>query len=223
MTGFARIVTLAATAAFAATAVAASDLGAQAWSYPSFQQPRVVEREFNFGVADAGGTALIFQWREGLSPRSQWGLDAGFADRDGDDGDGVFILGGSFAYQITQARDDLPLDFLLTTGIGIGITDPGNLLRIPVGVSVGHEFELEQGMALTPYVHPRLSIDYCGDCGGGDDSETELGVDFDIGVNFRINQTLALRFSALFGGSDLFGDKDGIGLSLAWTPLGLNR
>ena len=223
MTGLARIATLTAAATFAVATVGVADLAAQAWAYPSFQQPRVVEREFNFAVADAAGTSLIFQWREGISARSQWGLDVGFADRDGDEGDGVLILGGSFAYQLTQARDDMPLDFLLTTGLGIGITDPGNTMRIPVGVSIGHEFELDQGMALTPYIHPRLSIDYCGDCGPDNDSETELGVDFDIGLNFRVNQTLALRFSALFGGSELFGNEDGIGLSLAWTPLGLKR
>ena len=27
--------------------------GAQAWAYPAFQPPRVMNREFNFGVADA--------------------------------------------------------------------------------------------------------------------------------------------------------------------------
>ena len=60
-------------------------LGAQGWAYPSFQPPRVMNREFNFGVADAGdaGTSLIFQWREGLSTRSQLGLDVGFADPEG--------------------------------------------------------------------------------------------------------------------------------------------
>ncbi len=45
---------------------------AQAWAYPAFQPPRVINREFNFGVADASdaGTSLIFQWREGLTPRT---------------------------------------------------------------------------------------------------------------------------------------------------------
>ena len=51
---------------------------AQAWAYPAFQPPRVLNREFNFGVADAGhaGTTLIFQWREGLTPRTQLSFDA---------------------------------------------------------------------------------------------------------------------------------------------------
>ena len=58
---------------------------AQAWAYPSFQQPRVTNREFNFAVADAGhaGTSLVFQWREGLTPRTQLSFDVGFADPDG--------------------------------------------------------------------------------------------------------------------------------------------
>src|SRR3954468_10490964 len=72
---------LAVVAVIAAPAAA----GAQAWAYPSFQPPRVMDREFNFGIADAGqaGTTLVFQWREGLSTRSQLSFDAGFADPDG--------------------------------------------------------------------------------------------------------------------------------------------
>lgn len=217
-------VALAAASLGAVALLGPSAAQAQAWSYPSFQPPTIVDREFNFAVADADGTSLIFQWREGIAPRSQFGLDVGYSDPDGRNSDGVFIIGGSYAFQMIRERADLPLDFLLTTGLGIGITDGGNLLRVPVGVSVGHTFELDQGLALTPYAHPRLSIDHCGDCGPpDDDSRTELGVDFDLGVDFRVNQSLSLRFSALLGGSELFGNQDGIGLSLAWRPLGLRR
>src|SRR6478672_10645688 len=101
--------------------------GAQAWAYPSFQPPRVMNREFNFGVADAGdaGTSLIFQWREGLSNRSQLGLDVGFADPKGK-GNGKLVLGGQYGYLFTQGNADLPLDFLGTAGIGFAFGDGGN-------------------------------------------------------------------------------------------------
>ena len=37
-----------------AVSALAQRANAQAWSYPAFQPPRVVEREFNIGVADGG-------------------------------------------------------------------------------------------------------------------------------------------------------------------------
>jgi len=197
---------------------------AQAWAYPAFQPPRVLSREFNFGVADAqsAGTSLVFQWREGLSPRTQLSLDVGFADPDGE-GNGKLLLAGQFAGMLTEAKSEMPLDFLGTIGIGMAIGDGGNLVRIPFGVSIGHRFGLDQGFAITPYVHPRVSLDICSDCGKDDDNETDLGVDFDLGVNFEVTRQLSFRVSALFGGSDTFGDSDGFGISLAWSPPQLAR
>ena len=50
-------------------------------TYPSFQQPRVVSREFNFAIADGDGiTPFVFQWREGTSVGSQLSFDLGLAD-----------------------------------------------------------------------------------------------------------------------------------------------
>jgi hypothetical protein len=195
------------------TVVAAPTIvNAQAWAYPAFQPPRLTNREFNFGVADAGdaGTSLVLQWREGISPRTQLTGDLGFADPDAK-GNGKLLLGGQFAYLFTQASAEMPLDFLGTGGLGFAFGDGGNILRIPFGVSVGH--------------HPRVSIDWCSECGGtgNDDSETDLGVDFDLGVSFEVTRQLSFRVSALFGGSDTFGDSDGFGLSLAWTPPGLSK
>jgi len=185
-----------------------------------------MSREFNFGIADAGdaGTSLIFQWREGLSPRTQLSFDAGFADPDGE-GNGKLLLGGQFAGMLTEASADMPLDFLLTGGLNFAVGDGSDLLRIPFGVSVGHRFPLDEGFAITPYVHPRLSLDMCTDCSGpdGDESSADLGIDFDLGVNFEVTPRLSFRVSALFGGSDTFGDSDGFGISLAWSPAGLSR
>lgn len=195
---------------------------AQAWAYPSFQPPRVANREFNFGVADAGdaGTSLIFQWREGVTPRGQLSLDVGFADPDGK-GNGKLLLGGQFGAMLNEARADMPLDFLLTGGINFAVGDGSDLIRIPFGVSIGHRFPLDEGFAITPYVHPRVSLDVCTDCGGHD--ETDLGIDFDLGASFEVTRQLSFRVSALLGGSDTFGDSDGFGLSLVWSPPSLSR
>jgi hypothetical protein len=195
-------------------------LRAQAWAYPSFQPPRTSIREFNFGVADAdaAGTTLLFQWREESGPNTQLSLDVGIADPDFPDSDLLFFLGGQFGWQLARSSAEAPLDFLLTIGANLALGD-GTLFRVPFGVSIGHRFPLEGQLALTPYAHPRLSVDICSSCDVGDD--TEVNINFDLGLNFEISRTLSLRASWLLTGSDRF--DDGFGLSLALTPLGLQR
>jgi hypothetical protein len=210
--------------AFAAAAPVAAE--AQAWAYPAFQPPRVMNREFNFGVADAGdaGTTLVFQWREGLTQRTQLSFDLGFADPDGRQ-NGKLLLGVQFAGLLTQASAEMPLDFLATGGLNFAVGEGPDLVRIPFGVSIGHRFALDDGFAITPYVHPRLSLDICTDCRGeeNDESDSDIGIDFDLGVNFEVTRQLSFRVSGTFGGSDAFRDSDGFGISLAWTPVGLSR
>lgn len=199
---------------------------AQAWAYPAFQPPRVMNREFNFGIADAGdaGTTLVFQWREGLTPRTHMSFDGGFADPDGRD-NGKLLLGAQFGYLLAAASAEMPLDFLGTAGVNFAVGEGADLVRIPFGVSLGHRFPLDEGFAITPYIHPRLSLDICTDCSGEntDEGDTDFGIDFDLGVNFEVTRQLSFRVSGTFGGSDALGDSDGFGISLAWTPVALSR
>lgn len=190
---------------------------AQAWSYPAFQPPRITNREYNFGLAnsDNGGTTLVFQWREQGGPVSQFSFDVGIADPEGQNSDIVAFGGVAFAKKLGSASTDVPFDFLLTAGAYLAVSNDF-FFRLPVGVSLGHRFDLD-GMALTPYLHPRVSLDFCNDCGGSD-----IGVTFDLGANFEVSRTLAIRAAVMFGGSDSI-DGDGFGLSLAWTPAALNR
>ena len=51
---------------------------------------------------------------------------------------------------------------------------------------------------------------------------SQVGINFDVGVNFELTRALALRASTFFGGSDRFGDN-GFGFSLAWSPPGLAK
>ncbi len=208
------------TAAAAVALLAAREGRAQAWAYPSFQPPTLTSREFNFGIADAGnaGTSALFQWREGFGLKSQFSLDVGLADPEARGLDNVLFLGGQYAYQLAKSSADVPLDFLLTAGAGFAFGNK-TTLRVPVGVSIGHRFPLDGTVALTPYVHPRISLDFCGGCTG---DESQLGINFDIGANLELTRVLAIRGTAFFGGSDRFGE-DGLGLSLVWTPPGLRR
>ena len=192
-------------------------LEAQASNYPSFQPTRVVEREYNFGLADFdGGTALIAQWREGLgNPRLQFTADAGIADNDGNGGSGL-IIGGSLHYQLTQASQDMPFDMVLGGGLGFTVFDNVNIMRLPIGVAIGHRFPLEGNFAISPFVHPRLSYDRrSDDVAGTSAPRSETNIDLDIGASFELNPQMQIRLAATLG------DGNAVGFSFAWLPRGL--
>jgi len=200
-----------------ATLVPAVEALAQGWAYPSFQPPRLVSREYNFGLADAegAGTSLVFQWREQTGPKTQFSFDVGIADTEGQNSDLVAFGGIGLAQRLGSATSEVPLDFLLTGGIYLAI-GPDFFFRLPIGLSLGHRFDLD-GLAITPYIHPRVSLDFCDDCGGSD-----IGLTFDLGASFEVSRTVAIRGAIIFSGSDTF-DNDGFGISVAWTPAGLAR
>jgi hypothetical protein len=195
----------------------AQSAGAQAWSYPAFQPPRIASREFNIGIADGGiaGVSAVFQWREQTGARTQLSLDAGVADPSRSEYNTTVFVGGQFAQMLATATTETPLDFMLTAGVNVAINENA-IFRVPAGIVVGHRFLLEGDLALTPYVHPRLSLDLCNDCV----NSTEFGLVFDIGASLELTRTISIRGSAFFGGSDIF-DDDGFGISIAWTPTGL--
>jgi len=209
--------TLAAAATVALASLAAAPAGAQAWYYPSFQVPRVVDRDYNFAVVANGGTAALFQWREGLAPDAQLSLDVGLADLNG--GTALF-LGGNYGFELTRSTREQPLDLLLTAGAGLSAGDGPDLFRIPVGVSVGHRFVGEGGVAVTPYVHPRLSLDVLTGRRPEGVRRTDLTIDFDLGANVELTPRIALRGSLLVTGAD-GPDNVGFGIGLTYTPAGL--
>ena len=198
--------------------VLAAPLRAQAYVYPALQPSRIAEREYNFALADVGdggGTALVFQWREGLgNPKLQFTLDAGFADPDAAGADTRLVIGGGLAYQIATATSEMPFDIVLAGGLGFSTGDDVTTVRLPIGAVFGHRFPLEGGLAITPFVHPRLSYDRIS-FNGNSDSDTNLNVD--IGANFEFKPQMAIRAAAALG------DDDAIAISFAWTPKGLRK
>ncbi|HKS07072.1 MAG TPA: hypothetical protein VJR92_12215 [Gemmatimonadaceae bacterium] len=198
---------------------------AQYFSYPSLQPPSVAIREFNYGVASGPrtGTSLVFQWREEAGSRAHLQLDAGLNDAEGPGAGTRFIIGGGLAYRLAAASREMPLDLLLTGGIGGSFGDGTSIMRVPLGMSVGHRFVFKERipMAITPYAHPRFSVDFCNSCSPGGGSDTNVGVDVDLGLAIDFTNNLGLRASALFAGSDFFPRDNGFGVSLVWTPLSL--
>ena len=78
-------------------------------------------------------------------------------------------------------------------------------------------------MAVTPYFHPRVAMDFCSEICTASGDKSDVSLNMDIGVNLEFTRQLAFRASAMFGGSDAFGDEDAFGVSLAWTPPGVGR
>jgi hypothetical protein len=215
------------------TAVLTAPLSAQSYNYPALQTPRIVDREYNFAAASAGyaGTSLVFQWREGLNADWQFSLDGGLAAPKGSNT--RVLVGGGLAWQWVRSTADMPFDVAATGGAGLSTGNSFTVVRIPIGAAVGHTFKLDNGNELTPFVHPRVSLDFCsGSLGvispGGTylppcSSSSKLDVDVDIGVNYEITPQVAIRLAGMLGGTSYVGSTNAIGFSVAWTPKGLKK
>ena len=131
------------------------------------------------------------------------------------------LLGGGLAWQAARASADFPFDVALTGEAGLSSGNNNTVVRIPFGASVGHTFTLDNGNQLTPFVHPRLSIDNCSSCAFGGKSDSKVNVDVDLGLNYEVTPQVALRFAAMLGGTSFVGGTNAIGFSVAWTPKGL--
>lgn len=205
----------------AGSVLTAARAESQAANYPSLQLPTASTRDYTAAIASGSGTLAIFQWREGAGPGMHLGLDAGVADYNNSTNLTVFV-GGSLGREFLRSAGDQPLDILGTAGVGVGFGGGQSVIRVPVGASIGHTFALEQGMSLTPYVHPRLSLDICSSCrtGSGSGSRSELSLNFDLGANFQVNRQFGLRVAGSFSGSGFYGD-DSFAVGFNWTPRGL--
>jgi len=209
-------------AAAAALCLTAATAGAQAWNYPSMLTPTIVQRQYGLVIANGGdwGTVVLGQWREGVNPETEFQFEAGFADPDGVDA--RFLLGGALARRLTRASQEMPLDMVLTGGIYPSLGDPATLIRIPIQLSMGHRFDLDNSqVSITPYLNPRLSFDLC--TGGDDDcgpDNSDVAINFDLGAAFELTPRLSLNAALLFPGGDWFDDT-GFGFGIYWRPASI--
>ena len=215
--------TLGRIAAVAALCLTVGSVDAQGWNYPSMMTPTIVTRQYGIVLANGGdaGTAILGQWREGLNTETEFQAEVGFADPDGLDARIVF--GAGLARRLTRASQEMPLDMVLTGGIYPSFGDPFTVVRIPVQLSMGHRFDVENSrVAITPFLNPRLSFDFCtgddnGECG---DDESELSINFDLGAAIELSQNLSMTAAILFPGGDSFDDT-GFGFGIYWRPGGI--
>ncbi len=203
-----------------------SAVEAQAFNYPALQTPSASVRDYTGAIVGGAGTTLLFQWRESAGQAMHWQFDGGFADPKGE-GDPLLFLGVGLGKELVRAAGDQPLDVLLTAGAGASFGS-GSYFRIPIGASVGHTFALEDDMSLTPFVHPRVSIDQCSTCrpgfaGGRGRSRLTASLNFDLGAHWQVNRQFGVRVAATFSGSDVVGGDETLALGLNWSPAALSR
>jgi hypothetical protein len=179
---------------------------AQETGTPNFKAPYRAFENHEFGASfsdyEAVSGALEGFYRYGRG-QNDFGVRAGFADPSGE-GDTRFLVGGEFRTQVLRYSEDFPLDGALTIGLGGNIGDGDDLFFIPLGISLGRQFDVEgSNTTFVPYVHPVLVPTFGG---ASDEVEFALG----LGVDVRLSPRWAIRAS---GG---LGDIEGIGLSAAY-------
>ncbi len=210
-------------ALIAAASLLPSALQAQALNYPALQVPSVATRDYTGAVVGSRGTMMMFQWREEITREMHVGFDLGLYDPNQTGARTAVFGAANLGKDLMRATNEQPLDLLLTAGVGVSIASGRTGFRVPLGVSMGHTFELEDGMAVTPFVHPRASIDLCSSCSSRGRSQTDVSLNFDVGASFDFNRRLSARVAALFSGADQFGAGDAISVGFTWTPDGLRR
>jgi hypothetical protein len=185
-----------------AEASAAQETGTPLFKAPyrSFQS-----HEFGASLSDPGSYADFalegfYTYGRGTN---DFGIRGGFADGQGNN-DTRILLGGNFRTQVLSYSESFPLDGALTVGFGTQLGDGPDFFFVPVGVSLGRRFDMENSSTtFIPYAHPVIIPRF----GSGDD-----GVDFalGLGVDIRFGDQWAVRAS---GG---LGDIDGVGVSLVY-------
>ncbi|MBA2685808.1 MAG: hypothetical protein H0U66_15085 [Gemmatimonadaceae bacterium] len=200
--------------ACAAVVLSAGAASAQAWHYPTLQVPTISSRDFQVLVAGGGnyGTSFVGQWREGIAPDVMLNFDVGLATPGSST---LFLAGAGLGYTLMKSTQEVPIDLMLTGGL-YGAFGSGSLIRIPVGVVAGHYFPLSGGLAVTPFVSPRLSVDVCAsDCGG---EGTDLKLNFDIGARLDVTKTVGVTAALTVGGLGNSPSRTSFGIGLVYRP-----
>ena len=175
---------------------------AQPWDIPSFFSPRPGE-DIGLYVVDVDGAddlGIVGIWRQ--EGNLNLGVRAGVLDGD------RISLGAEFYGPIRGVRAPIYMSWLVGFG---GTFNGATWLRIPAGVSIGTNLDAGS-LNIMPYLYPRVALDYLSfdDPAGGDDSESDLNFDLDLGADVSLGPQFVFRFGATVG------DFDGIGVGIAY-------
>jgi len=199
----------------AAVALGVTDAAAQETGTPMFKAPYRAFASHEFGAAfsdpgDAVSFALEGFYSYGSGPHD-FSIRGGFEDLPDQTFNGVTVgggtrvlLGGDFRTRVVTYSESFPLDGALTLGFGANVGDGDDAYFLPVGVSLGRRFDLENSKTtFTPYAHPVVVPTF-----GGGDSDVQFALG--LGVDVRFSRNFALRVS---GG---VGDIEGVGVAATY-------
>jgi hypothetical protein len=199
----------------AAVALSVTDSAAQETGTPMFKAPyrAFTSHEFGAAFSDPGeGVSFALEgfYSYGRGPQD-FSIRGGFSELSDETFNGVTIgggtrvlLGGDFRTRVVTYSESFPLDGALTVGIGANVGDGDDAYFIPVGVSLGRRFDLENSnTTFTPYAHPVFVPTF-----GGGDSDVQFALG--LGVDVRFSRSFALRVS---GG---VGDIEGVGIAATY-------
>jgi hypothetical protein len=164
---------------------------------PSYLAPRVAN-EVGLYLSDGPGDLA----GEGILRRNFGGTMLGLRAGVADIGDTELLVGGELLSPISVQA---PVELGLTAGAQ-GVLGDADAVGLSVGLDVGATFQ-SPGLAITPYVHPRLG--FINGFGPADDFDLDLLAD--LGVNVDFAQGISLRLG--IGLSDVQPDW---GLGIAW-------
>lgn len=173
-----------------ALAMAAGPADAQVFT-PSYQAP-VVMNDLGVYLSDGPGDMAL----EGIYRAGPLGLRIGFVDA----GEDLLSLGGEVRVPLSA-----PIDVAFTAGAQ-GLIGDLDAIGLQAGLTIGERF-VNPGVALTPYIHPRIALIDSG--AAEDDFEAELLAELGLDAEFASN--LILRLS--IGLSD---ESPDVGVGLAW-------
>jgi hypothetical protein len=174
-----------------AVTVGAATADAQVFT-PSYQSP-VVMNDLGIYLSDGPGDMAL----EGIYRSGPLGLRIGFVDA----ADDLLSIGGEVRTPIESA----PIDVAFTAGAQ-GLIGDFDAIGVQAGLSIGERF-VNPGVALTPYIHPRIAL--IDGLATDDDFEAELLAELGLDAEFASN--LILRLS--IGLSDVSPE---VGVGLAW-------
>ncbi len=174
-----------------------------AWDSPMLLPPRPPAGLGLYLVEPAGGDlGGMLTWRSGGGP-ANIGFRVGVAEDNPDDDIAVFG-GAEFTGLIGAAG--FPLDLAWLAGVGLGVGD-AVLVSVPFGLSVGGTIDAE-GVRFMPYGSPRIVLDALFNGGEGDDSDLDLDVAVDLGVDFFFSPGWGIRV----GGT--LGDREAVAIGI---------
>lgn len=154
---------------------------------PTFTSPRLLN-ELGVYVSDGPGDLAV----EGIWRGGPLGLRVGFVDAAG----GLLSVGAELRSPIYVP--DAPLGLAFTAGAQ-GLFGDANGAGVQAGLSAGYTF-MSPGLAITPYLHPRIGA--VNGLGGSDDWDFEVMADVGLDLEFAPNLLVRLGISLGDVGSD---------------------